>query len=48
MQYKFIQGDLIDWNDELENILCAMKKMIYKNNWTLFKQTENIILIIEL
>ena len=48
MIYKFIQGDLIDWNYELENILCAMKKMINKNNWTLFEQTENIILIIEL
>ena len=48
MIYKFFQGVLIDWNDELENILCAMKKMINKNNWTLFEQTENIILIIEL
>ncbi len=48
MIYKLFQGILIDWNDELENILCAMKKMINKSNWKLFEETENLILIIEL
>ena len=48
MIYKLFQGILIDWNDELENILCAMKTMINKSNWKLFEETENLILIIEL
>ena len=48
MIYKFFQGILIDWNDELENILSAMKKMINKNNWKLFEETENLMLLIEL
>ena len=48
MVYKFFQGVLIDWNDELENILCAMKKSINKNNWKLFEENENLMLIIEL
>ena len=48
MIYKFFQGDLIDWNDELENILRAMKKMIDKNNWKLFEETENLMILIEL
>ena len=48
MIYKFFQGILIDWNDELENILLAMKNMINKSNWKLFEETENLILIIEL
>ena len=46
MVYKFFQGVLIDWNDELENILCAMKKSINKNNWKLFEENENLMLII--
>ena len=48
MIYKLFQGLLIDWNDELENILVAMKNMINKSNWVLFDETENLMIIIEL
>ena len=48
MIYKLFQGLLIDWNDELENILVAMKNMINKSNWILFDETENLMIIIEL
>ena len=48
MIYKLFQGLLIDWNDELENILVAMKNMINKSNWVLFEETENLMIIIEL
>ena len=46
--YKILQGLIIDWNEDLENVLTSMKVMINKNNWVLFDQTENLVILTEL
>ena len=46
--YRILQGLIIDWNEDLENVLTSMKMMINKNNWVLFDQTENLVILTEL
>ena len=46
--YRILQGLIIDWNEDLENVLTSMKLMINKNNWVLFDQTENLVILTEL
>ena len=46
--YKLLLGMVIDWNEDLENVLVALKNMLNKNNWLLFDQTENLIILTEL
>ena len=46
--YRILQGLIIDWNEDLEKVLTSMKMMINKNNWVLFDQTENLVILTEL
>ena len=46
--YKLIQGELIDWNEQLENLLVELKLLINQNKWEKFDLNENLIIVIEL
>ena len=46
--YKLIQGELIDWNDQLENLLVELKMLINQNKWEKFDLNENLMIVIEL
>ena len=47
--YKlFIGGGSLNWNENLEKVLLALKQMINCGNWKLFDNTENLLIIVEL
>ena len=46
--YQILEGEMINWNEELENILIIMKRLLNKNNWELFDATENLLIINEI
>ena len=46
--YKHIEGIIIDWNDELENVLVKMKNSINKGDWDSFDKNENLFVTVEL
>ena len=46
--YKVIEGIIIEWNDELENILLEMKSLINKGDWDYFDKNNNLTVIVEL
>jgi hypothetical protein len=46
--YKLIQGELIDWNEQLENLLIELKLLINQNKWEKFDLNENLMIVIEL
>ena len=46
--YKLFAGVIVDWNEDLENVLVTMKNTLNKNNWELFDQTENLVILTEL
>lgn len=46
--YEIFAGELIDWNEEIENMIFTLKKFLNKNNWDLFDAAENLLLLVEL
>ena len=46
--YKVIEGIIIEWNDEFENILMKMKDLINKGDWDFFDKNNNLIITVEL
>ena len=46
--YKVIEGIIIEWNDEFENILMKMKALINKGDWDFFDKNNNLIITVEL
>ena len=46
--YKILQGLLLDWNDEFESVLTLLKATLNRNNWMLFNETENLMILSEL
>lgn len=46
--FSLVRGIKIEWDDEYEKILDMLKLLLNKNNWKLFDQIENLIIIVEL